>query len=71
MARQLMALKNYDFSIETLRTGEHVVAFPRRYEDLVAPAVHEAKMKWIRDSFQVVLEHIRLRESLVRPGSYN
>ena len=69
--RQFVAIKNYDFSIETSRTGEHVIGFPRRYEDLIAPVVHEAKMAWIRSSFQVVLEHIRQREALLAVSSYN
>jgi hypothetical protein len=58
--------RNYDFSIETSRTGEHFITFPRRYEDLNAPELHEQKMEWIRDSFMVVLEHIEERVALVR-----
>jgi hypothetical protein len=54
-----MTVRNLDLFIETDRNGEHFVVFPRRYENLVPPVLHEEKMEWIRTSFEIFFKHVR------------
>ncbi len=63
--------RNLDLTIETDRNGEHFVVFPRRYENLVTPELHEDKLEWIRSSYDTFLARVREFEALKKPLSYN
>jgi hypothetical protein len=63
--------RNLDLTIETDRNGEHVIVFPGRYENLVAPQLHEDKMEWIRSSYNTFFARVREFDSLKRRGEYN
>ena len=45
--------------------------FPGRYENLVAPQLHEDKMEWIRSSYNTFFARVREFDSLKRRGEYN
>ena len=63
--------RNLDVTIETDRNGDHFIVFPRRYENLVAPQLHEEKMDWIRSSYDTFLARVREFDSLKKPAQYN
>ncbi|MBS1956776.1 MAG: hypothetical protein JST89_21485 [Cyanobacteria bacterium SZAS-4] len=63
--------RNLDLTIETDRNGNHFVVFPRRYENLMTPELHEEKMDWIRSSYDTFLERVREIDSLRKPAQYN
>jgi hypothetical protein len=63
--------RNLDLTIETDRNGEHFVVFPRRYENLVTPELHEDKMNWIRNSYDTFFARVREFEALKKPVNYN
>ncbi|MBS2001867.1 MAG: hypothetical protein U0103_22705 [Candidatus Obscuribacterales bacterium] len=64
-------VRNLDLTIETDRNGDHFVVFPRRYENLVAPELHDEKLQWIRSSYDTFLARVREFEELRRPVNYN
>ena len=63
--------RNLDVKIETDRNGEHFIVFPRRYENLATPELHEEKMDWIRSSYDTFLARVREIDSLRQPSQYN
>ena len=55
-----------DLIIETDKHGKHVVVFPSRREELIAPSDYEQKLLWIKTSFQLFLARVREFESIRR-----
>lgn len=66
-----MAVLNLDLTIEADQNGEHIVVFPRRFQDLTPPLGHDEKMAWIRRSFETFYQCLRELDSFGNRKQYN
>jgi hypothetical protein len=58
------AVPTLNLTIERTRTGENLIVYPRREEELIPPVEYEDRLTWIKASFDKFLTQVQELEAL-------